>query len=266
MPGHMRIRVWDVEHGCCAMVQKVAMVNGQELGGRLAMIDSGSSRDFSPSRYIRDTLGRTELDYLFITNADQDHMSDLKGLVDKGVGVNILFRNPSYTGEELRSIKRQGGPLTADASYYADACEDFSLAPSLPFNGNMGGITCATFWNRYPAFVDTNNLSLVVFVKFGGFSMMFPGDLEKTGWRALLLDPAFRAELAGTDVLMASHHGRENGFCEDVFEHLKPRCVACLGGHQQRLLQHGARLSARLEKGAVGRAEQQRRMRRRTIR
>lgn len=225
MPEQMRIRVWDVEHGCCAMVQKVTVINGQEVGGRLAMIDSGSSRDFSPSRYIRDVLERDVLDYLFITNADQDHMSDLKGLVAEGVRVNTLFRNPSYTGEQLRTIKRLGGPLSADASYYADACEDFNAAPSTPFDENMGGITCRTFWNHYPAFTDTNNLSLVAFIKFGGFTMLFPGDLEKTGWRALLLDAAFRTELAVTDVLMASHHGRENGFCEDVFEFLKPRCV-----------------------------------------
>ncbi len=225
MPGQMRIRVWDVEHGCCAMVQKVDHLDGVEYRGRLAMIDSGSSRDFSPSKHIRNVLGRTVLDYLFITNADQDHMSDLKGLVAEGVRVNTLFRNPSYTGEELRAIKRLGGPLSADATLYAGACEDFRDPPSEPFDDYMGGITARVFWNNYPAFTDTNNLSLVVFVKFGSFTMLFPGDLEKTGWRALLHNAAFRTELAATDVLMASHHGRENGFCEDVFEFLKPRCV-----------------------------------------
>lgn len=72
----MRVRVWDVDHGACAMVQ---YVDG-DLGGRLAMIDSGDSDSFSPSDYIKNDLGRTKLDYLFITNADQDHMSDLHGL------------------------------------------------------------------------------------------------------------------------------------------------------------------------------------------
>lgn len=34
------------------------------------------------------------LDYLFITNADQDHMSDLKGLEDAGIYVDS--KRPPY--------------------------------------------------------------------------------------------------------------------------------------------------------------------------
>jgi glyoxylase-like metal-dependent hydrolase (beta-lactamase superfamily II) len=115
MPGFMRIRVEDVEHGCCVMLQYVIRSSlGQEQGGRLAMIDSGSSADFKPSATIKG-LGRDVLDYLFITNADQDHMSDLKGLEDAGIYVGTLIRNPSYTSDQIWAIKRAGGPLTNDA-------------------------------------------------------------------------------------------------------------------------------------------------------
>jgi len=68
LQGEMRLIVWDVEHGACSMLQHV---NGQ-TGGRLAMIDSGSKDDWRPSTHITQTLGRQRLDYLFITNADQD--------------------------------------------------------------------------------------------------------------------------------------------------------------------------------------------------
>src|SRR5437868_14217763 len=101
MTGSMCVRVWDVEHGCCVMLQHIAS-NG--TGGRLAMIDSGSSADFQPSAYIKNDLGRNRVDYLFITNADQDHMSDLHGLDDAGVSVCTLFRNRSYSADELRDI------------------------------------------------------------------------------------------------------------------------------------------------------------------
>jgi beta-lactamase superfamily II metal-dependent hydrolase len=37
--------------------------------------------------------------------------------------------------------------------------------------------------------------------------------------------PDFCAELRGTDVLVASHHGRESGFCQDVFAHFTPSAV-----------------------------------------
>lgn len=221
LQGEMILRVWDVEHGACAMVQHV---KGQ-YGGKLAMIDSGSTDDWRPSDYIRHDLGRTKLDYLFITNADQDHMSDLQGLWDAGITVPVMFRNPSYTGEQMRQIKRQSGPLSADAERYVSACSSFNEPVDEPFDLNMGGITATTFWNPYPTFTDTNNLSLVVFIKYSNFKILFPGDLEKAGWRALLQRPDFCAELRGTDVLVASHHGRESGYCADIFNYFTPSAV-----------------------------------------
>lgn len=221
LQGEMILRVWDVEHGACAMVQHAM---GQ-YGGKLAMIDSGSTIDWRPSNYIRGDLGGTTLDYLFITNADQDHMSDLQGLWDAGISVPVMFRNPSYTGEQMRQIKRQSGPLSADAERYISACSSFNEPVDEPFDLHMGGITATTFWNPYPTFTDTNNLSLVVFIKYSNFKILFPGDLEKAGWRALLQRPDFCAELRGTDVLVASHHGRESGYCADIFNYFTPSAV-----------------------------------------
>lgn len=226
MPGIMCVRVWDVEHGCCVMLQHIGSSGlGQNVGGRLAMIDSGSSCDFQPSTYIKDDLRRDKVDYLFITNADQDHMSDLQGLENTGIKVGTLFRNRSYTADQIRDMKLVSGPLTRDAAWYVNACRTFNSPVTEPFNDNMGGIKVRCFWNKYPDFKDTNNLSLAVFMKFGDFKMLLPGDLERPGWLALLEREEFRAELAGTNVLMASHHGRESGFCEEVFDYFTPNCV-----------------------------------------
>ncbi|QCP55078.1 MBL fold metallo-hydrolase [Trinickia violacea] len=225
MPGEMRIRIWDVEHGACAMVQHVVRTPFGEHGGRLAMIDSGHGTTFRPSEYITTVLGRNRLDYLFITNADQDHMSDLQGLWDAGIFVPVVHRNPSPSAAAMRAMKEECGPLTRDAERFVQICRGFNGTIAEPFNQNMGGITMSAFWNTYPQFTDTNNLSLAVFIKYGNFKILFPGDLEKSGWRALLQQPGFRAELVGTDVLVASHHGRENGFCEDIFRYFTPSCV-----------------------------------------
>ena len=222
LQGEMILRVWDVEHGACAMVQHAM---GQQ-GGKLAMIDSGSTDDWRPSNYICGHLGRSTLDYLFITNADQDHMSDLQGLWNAGITIPVMYRNPSYTGEQMRQIKRQSGLLSADAERYVSACSSFSVPVSEPFDLHMGGITATTFWNPYPTFMDTNNLSLVVFIKYSNFKILFPGDLEKAGWRALLQRPDFCAELRGTDVLVASHHGRESGYCADIFNYFTPSSLS----------------------------------------
>ncbi|WP_250525564.1 MBL fold metallo-hydrolase [Caballeronia sp. GAWG2-1] len=207
------------------MVQHVMQIGLGAYGGRLAMIDSGHGSGFRPSNYISRTLGRNRLDYLFITNADQDHMSDLQGLWDARIVVPVVYRNPTTSAGAIRAIKEECGPLTRDAERFAHICEGFNGVVGEPFDQNMGGITASAFWNPYPLFTDTNNLSLAVFIKYRNIKMLFPGDLEKAGWRALLQQAAFRAELTGTDVLVASHHGREDGFCEDIFAYFTPSCV-----------------------------------------
>jgi beta-lactamase superfamily II metal-dependent hydrolase len=221
MPGEMQLRIWDVEHGACAMVQHVT--NGQ--GGRLAVIDSGCTADWHPSTYIRHTLGRTALDYLIITNADQDHLSDLAGLAAKGVYVKTFYRNRHPPPNVLRTMKQQCGGVTDDMEQYLALHTGYTADVSEPFNLHMGGITLQTFGNPYPLFQNTNDLSLVAVLQYGAFKIVFPGDLEAAGWLALLQKPDFCAALRGVNVFVASHHGRENGYCEEVFAHCHPQAV-----------------------------------------
>jgi len=214
------IRVFDVEHGACAIMMS-------PTGERIAMIDSGhnDSTGWRPSEFIRYTLQRTELDHLFITNADQDHLSDLEGLWMHGVSVAALHRNGSPSADILRLIKETQGDLTNDIERFLQIHNSYNAPIPIPFNAGMAGVTCSVFCNSYPAFNDTNNLSLAMFIKYASFKMLFPGDLEKTGWQALLRNPAFVQELAGTNILLASHHGRENGFCREIFNYFKPQAV-----------------------------------------
>ena len=217
----MRLRIWNVEHGACAMLHH--QLNG--YAGRLAMIDSGCTEDWRPSTFIRYTLGRDRLDYLFITNADQDHMSDMRGLETEGIYVDTLYRNPTYSGQQMQFIKALGGTLTNDATWYVGACDSYNVPTALPFDSNMGGILMSAFYNPYPTFINTNDLSLVVFIKYAGFKILFPGDLEEAGWYALLQREDFCAELGGTEILVASHHGRENGYCSEIFNYFTPSAV-----------------------------------------
>jgi hypothetical protein len=48
--------------------------------------------------------------------------------------------------------------------------------------------------------------------------MIFPGDLEKQGWQTLLRNPDFVEEIKKVNVFVASHHGRESGCCEELFD------------------------------------------------
>jgi beta-lactamase superfamily II metal-dependent hydrolase len=212
------LRIFDVEHGACGIMQAP--------NGRVAMIDCGHNEKtgWRPSSFLRNEMGLEEIDYFFVTNADGDHLSDLAGLRARGVNVRTLVRNGSPGAPALRILKLAQGPLSPGVEEFIHMHGTYQ-GYAVPFNDAMAGVTCATFCNVFPTFSDTNNLSMATFIKYGGFKILFPGDLEKAGWKEMLKNPAFVAELRLTDILVASHHGRESGFCEEIFEHFRPQAV-----------------------------------------
>lgn len=223
MASDMYLRIFDVEHGACAMVFAPS-------GQRIAMIDSGdnSTTGWRPSTFIKHGLKRDVLDYLFITNADQDHISDLDGLWVQGIAVKVLYRNRSPEPSILRRIKEAVCGLfglTKDMKRYLHIHETYNGPVEAPFDTSMDGVTCEVFCNKYPRFDDTNNLSLVVFITYGDFTICFPGDLKEDGWLALLENPQFVAALKRTTILVASHHGRADGYCAEIFKYFTPRAV-----------------------------------------
>jgi hypothetical protein len=219
-PGELILRIFDVEHGACCIL-------APSDGDGLAMIDCGhnATTGWRPSTFIRHGMGRSHIHHFFVTNSDEDHLSDLEGLWDHGVTIGSFARNRSITRYSLELIKIIGGSLSADMKRYIDIHDSHVHPVTVPFHSNMGGATFTMFHNNYPEFSDTNNLSVAVFVKLGAFKILFPGDLEIAGWTALLKNYGFLHELMGTTVLVASHHGRANGFCKEIFDHFEPLAV-----------------------------------------
>ncbi len=204
----MELKIFDVEHGACALL---SCDNGTRL-----MIDCGhnSSTTWRPGTYLREQ-GISRLDLLSVSNYDEDHVSGLPDLRNK-VDVGGLWRNESVTPNILRALKRENGmgPGIQELLRMTETCTGGADAAPPTFSG----VERQAFHLDYPEFDDTNNLSFVVHLKINGIGFLFPGDLETSGWNALLArDGGFRAAVSDTKVLVASHHGRENGICEDVF-------------------------------------------------
>lgn len=220
MAENFELQIFDVEHGACAIVESPTRE-------RIAMIDCGhnNTKPWRPSVHIRYAMRRQRLDYFLNTNADQDHLSDLARFDRHDVYIETFIRNRSISAADLRAIKEESGELTDDMERYLDLHRGWIAPVSVPFNAGMGGVSCSTFHNTYPDFTDTNNLSMAAFIEYGGFKILFPGDLEEAGWQALLRKPAFVAELRGTDILVASHHGRRSGFCADIFDYFTPSAI-----------------------------------------
>lgn len=224
MADKMELMIWDVEHGACAMLWPITA--GQP--GALAMIDSGhnATERWYPGPHIRYTLGRQRLDYFINTNADQDHVSGLDSLWRAGVSIGSLTRNRSISGADLRRIKEAGGHrLTDDLERLVQLHTDYTTSAAISFDAGMEGIRKRQFCNAYPTLTDTNDLSLAVFISFGTFKILFPGDLGAVGWHRLLQNPDFCDELRTTTILVAAHHGRESGYHSPVFEYCAPSAV-----------------------------------------
>jgi beta-lactamase superfamily II metal-dependent hydrolase len=168
-------------------------------------------------------IGCVEL--LAITNYDEDHVSGLADLRNK-MRIISLLRNKSVTSDTIYHLKAEDGMGGGIENLHEMI--DIYTASGTPENPEpvFQGVEKRVFYNNYPAFDDENNLSMVLFIKCYGVGVMFTGDLEVSGWRALLnSSPDLKQALAETNVFIAPHHGRENGCCDEVFEHCKPYFV-----------------------------------------
>lgn len=209
----MEIKIFDVTDGFCAYV---VADDGSAL-----LIDCGYNTEngFRPSAYLR-RQGRTRVQGLVVSNYDEDHLRDLPSMLNS-VHIEALYRNRSVSAYDLRSIKLNRsphlGPGTQALLHMMGSCTRNVGGPYLP------GAEVATFYNPYPTFGDTNNLSLVTFLHYRDVHIVFPGDLERPGWQALLRDHWFRERLGRVNFFVASHHGRENGYLSDVFEYTASR-------------------------------------------
>lgn len=211
----MRFQIFDVAHGFCALL--IADNNN------LMLFDAGHNDEtgFRPSSHLK-AMRCTGIERFFITNYDNDHVSDLPNIRSL-FPISILHCNKTVSPELLRGLKLEGGPISSGLDSMIDMVATYTHP--VPTPPEFPNIEWAVFHNDYPTFTDTNNLSLVTFIHFDGMGIVIPGDLEKAGWLALLKNASFRDHLARVTIFIASHHGRENGYCEEVFALCKPSIV-----------------------------------------
>lgn len=211
----MEIEIFDVEHGACALVTAD--------NDRRILVDCGhnTSTGWRPSKSLP-ARGIRNVDRLVVSNYDRDHVSDLPDLL-ANVGVPVLSRNPSVSPSVLRLMKAENGmdPGIGTLAYMAGNY----YTQDLPVPQDFGALQIDHFWNTYPVFTDENNLSLVTILHYHNLGVIMPGDIEKAGWRQLLQRAEFRSALAGVNIFVASHHGRENGYYPEVFDWCSPEVV-----------------------------------------
>lgn len=218
----MKIEIHDVDHGGCAIITGPA--------GHRLMLDCGLCTD--RLWYPSVTYHGQRIDTLMLMNLDEDHCEDLPDLW-RNCGIGAIVSNPTVDAHALQAMKAECG-MREGVTTAANILARFGSGFLGEWHHDLGGVGWHVFWNCYGAdFTDTNNLSLAAFVHFGPFTILFGGDLERVGWRRLLKNPLFCAKLANVNVYVASHHGRENGCCSEVFDICQPDLVIFSDGRKQ---------------------------------
>ena len=213
----MRLQIFDVEHGACALLTSD--------DNKRIMFDCGHNSDtgWRPGSYLK-SEGISLLELLHVTNYDEDHASGADDLFDK-IDVRWLVRNQSVSTAILKKLKSDAGMGKGIDRLCYEIDNTFTGgsggAATFPSFAGLEERTC--FYNGYPLFDDENNLSMAVFLKCHGICVMFTGDLEKEGFAELLKQEGFRQALRQTNVYIASHHGRESG-CSDEVARLLTNC------------------------------------------
>lgn len=228
------LQVFAVDHGQCALLTMPSPGRTQRV-----LIDCGHSVDFQggpwyPSQHLR-SLGINFVDMLICTNFDEDHMSGFPNLDSQGITVGCILGNPTVTPRIIAKLKNEDGMgrgIQALVDTLA-ARQQIGWAQVPP---TISGMALTWSWNPYPRFEDENNLSLIATLNIRGFRFMFPGDMERAGFDHLLSTcPSFRQTVGNVDVLIASHHGRQNGICPDMFEvyGCRPKLVVISDDYKQ---------------------------------
>ena len=213
----MRFEILNVDHGFCAYAQ------GSD--GRVLLFDCGHSDSIQPSQYLP-TRGINVVQRFFVMNYDEDHISDLLA-VRCNLDIRILTRNLSLTSSQIRSLKTP--PISPSMNELLGMVDTFTAGINA-WDLEPAGLQVRLFHNNYPIFTDTNNLSLLVFLDVGSVSFALAGDLERAGWLELLKYPGVRTLLGRVNVFVASHHGRENGYCREVFDYCSPSLIVMSDG------------------------------------
>lgn len=222
--------VWDVQHGNAIYMRTP---NGTNIMFDIGTGSYAEGKEFSPLKYLKSKLGTDfTLDYLVISHPHADHISDIKNMFEENLKPRVLSRPKGIDEGFIRSSNKSEDSdliklyLELDKTYTAPVPEHIN--PHYPQNN--GGVEIQIFFQQERGLSNLNNHSLVAVVSYRGQKILLPGDLEEPGWKALLEREDFREAIEGTTIYVASHHGREAGYCSDIFQLFKPDVVLVSDG------------------------------------
>src|SRR3989338_236312 len=223
----LTINIWDVLQGLAIYV------NTPKNNHITIDAGIGSNRDtaFYPLSYLNKSQGVKQIDYAILTHPHKDHIGEIKNVL--ALNPRVLCRPKHIIKSDLdwNSISDSDKELFETYFNLSDRynqVSDYSTCPSNP--SVNGGVEIKTF---VPINCNKNNLndhSVVTVISYAGSKELVPGDNEPPSWVELLNRVDFKKEINGTDIFIASHHGRKSGFHKSLFEYIRPKLIIVSDG------------------------------------
>src|SRR5437868_109992 len=165
----MNAKIFDVAHGFCSCIVAA--------NGNVILYDAGYNIEtgFTPSVYLADH-GCTGIEWFIVSHYDEDHIADLPNLRD-AFTIQMLTRNRTVSPEQVRGMKEATGECTPAMESMLEMMSTYNADVVIP--AEFTDIETRFFHNQYGDFLDTNNLSEVMFLHSGNLHVVYPGDLER---------------------------------------------------------------------------------------
>lgn len=218
----LQFTLWDVDHGLCAWILTPK--------GQTHCIDAGhnNNTDFSPFKQMKEKHDVSVIDFLAISHPDQDHIEGLPSMRAFLGNPRVLCRNKTLPDDmnygngdmEYQKIFKE-----LNEGFICEVSEDIS--PINPeYNGN---INILEIDNTYEDGMSCNNTSVVFLYKYNNCVIIFPGDIDPSGWNKLYADNKEKIDAfikgKGYTILVAPHHGRSSGYSQELIDVILPDLI-----------------------------------------
>lgn len=166
--------------------------------------------------YVTQSGVHYKLALLHITHPDDDHVRNAER-VRKELTPYLVHRNNCSLFSDSDSINQ-------DYKKYIDSIYNGNDPEIVNYRLDANEVFCIPFEE-----VQTNvklnkkvrnNSSILRYIKYNGYRILFAGDLEKDGWEWLCNNDLrfIRLMKEGLDFLIAPHHGHISGFPKSLFD------------------------------------------------
>ncbi len=219
-PGQdIRFSVLDVGQGLAAVLETPDGTAVFDVGARFSGSFDIGSRVVAP--YLR-YRGRSQVDLVAISHADNDHAGGLTGLV-ANIPVEQVFINEHDQHSEV--------PI--------QAC--VRGAPMV-----LPGVTVQVLWPEAEPLLalSRNQGSCVILLSVAGKRILITGDIDASVEQALISAGSLPTSV---DILVAPHHGSASSSSYRFIQAVSPKHVIFSAGYRNRYRHPAARIVARYE-------------------